>query len=97
MFTEPLAAFFRTAGFGVAVTLDGQAREAIFDNEHQLSPFTAAAVGGMATSQPMLTLPTADVPANPVGKGAVVGSTTYTIVEHQPDGTGVSRLMLERA
>lgn len=97
MFTEPLAAFFRTAGFGVAVTLDGQAREAIFDNEHQLSPFGPAAVGGMATSQPMLTVATADVPANPVGKAAVVGSTTYTIVEHQPDGTGVSRLMLERA
>jgi hypothetical protein len=45
----------------------------------------------------MLTLPTAHVPASPVGKAAVVGSTTYTIVEHQPDGTGVSRLMLERA
>jgi hypothetical protein len=32
-----------------------------------------------------------------VGKAAVVNAVTYTIVEHQPDGTGVSRLMLERA
>lgn len=92
---EDLALYFQS--MGAAVTLDGQARQAIFDADYQLAPFTAAAVGGMVTSQPMLTLPTADVPANPVGKAAVVGSTTYTIVEHQPDGTGVSRLMLERA
>lgn len=96
MFVEPIAAFFRTSGFGESVTLDGQARNAIFDNAHELAPFTAAAVGGIATSQPMLTLATADVPASPVGKAAVVANTTYTVVEHQPDGTGVSRLMLER-
>lgn len=93
---EELALYFE-GGMGTAVTVDGQARRAIFDNEHQLSPFGPAAVGGMASSQPMLTLPTASVPASPVGRAAVVGSTTYTIVEHQPDGTGVSRLMLERA
>lgn len=97
MFAEPIAAFFRTSGFGESVTLDGQAREAIFDADYQLAPFGAAAVGGMATTQPMLTLPTSSVPASPVGKVAIVGGTTYTIVEHQPDGTGVSRLMLERA
>lgn len=97
MFAEPLSVFFQATGFGESVTLDGQAREAIFDADYQLAPFGAAAVGGMATSQPMLTLPTSNVPASPVGKTAIVGSTTYTIVEHQPDGTGVSRLMLERA
>lgn len=97
MFAEPLATFFSAAGFGSAVTLDGQARTAIFDNEALLSPMGATAVGGITASQPMLTLRTADVPANPVGKTAVVNAVTYTIVEHAPDGTGVSRLMLERA
>jgi hypothetical protein len=94
MFAENLAPFFAASGMGVAVTVDGQAREAIFDSEFQLGGLTAT---GIASAQPMLTLRTADVPASPVGKTTVVGSTTYTIVEHQPDGTGVSRLMLERA
>lgn len=94
MFAENLAPFFKASGLGVAVTVDGAAREAIFDAEHQLG---GLAVAGIAAAQPMLTLPTAHVPASPVGKAAVIGSTTYTIVEHQPDGTGVSRLMLERA
>lgn len=97
MFAEPLSVYFDVAGLATSVLLDGSTVAAIFDNAYQLSPFTAAAVGGMASSQPMLTLPTASVPASPVGKAAVVGSTTYTVVEHQPDGTGVSRLMLERA
>lgn len=97
MFAETLSVFFDVAGLATSVTLDGSTVAAIFDNDHQLAPFTAAAVGGMASSQPMLTLPTTSVPAAPVGKTAVVGSTAYTIVEHQPDGVGISRLMLERA
>jgi hypothetical protein len=51
---------------------------------------------GIASTQPTLTLPTASVPANPVGVTAVVASVTYTVAEHQPDGTGVSMLYLER-
>lgn len=94
MFAEPLAAFFKTSAFGVAVTLDGQAREAIFDNEFMLGRVGDA---GLAATQPMLTLRTADVPASPVGKAAVVEAVTYTIAAHEPDGTGVSRLLLERA
>lgn len=94
---EDLALYFdtdATAGLASAVTLDGQAKAAIFDNEYQLG---TVANTGMATTMPMLTLPTSSVPASPVGKAAVVGGVTYTVVEHQPDGTGVSRLMLERA
>ena len=94
---EDLALYFdtdSTAGLADAITLDGQAKAAIFDNEYQVG---AVVNTGMATTMPMLTLRTADVPASPVGKTAVVGTTSYTIVEHQPDGTGVSRLMLERA
>jgi hypothetical protein len=45
----------------------------------------------------MLTLLTAGLSADPVGQTAVVNGTSYLVAAHQPDGTGVSTLMLERA
>jgi hypothetical protein len=99
MFVENLAAFF--ADFGpavngvpVSVTVGGVVVSAIFDNGYALG-----SVGpiGMASSQPMLTLATASVPANPVGTAVVVGAVNYTIGAHEPDGTGISQLMLEAA
>lgn len=91
-FVEDLAPYF--ADFGEAATLGGQAVRGIFDNAHE-----AAAVGalGMAATQPAFTMPTASVPATPVGAALVVRGTTYTVVEHRPDGTGVSDLLLEEA
>lgn len=82
------------ADFGQAVTVDGASVRAIFD-----AAYAAGSVGaaGMAGVGPVLTLKTADVPASPVGKAAVVGATNYVVAEHQPDGTGVSLLLLEAA
>jgi len=90
--TEDLAPFF--ADFAVDATVNGQAVRGIFDNG-----FASAEVGlvGMSSSRPMLTLPTAGLSADPVGQTAVVGGTSYLVAAHQPDGTGVSTLMLERA
>jgi len=86
------AVFARLAN--VDAVIDFETVPAIFD-----SAYTLASVGpyGMASSQPMLTLATADVPATPVGKPAVVNDIAYTIAAHEPDGTGVSRLLLEVA
>ena len=95
MFVEDLTAFFDTTnGFAQAVTINGSSVSAIFDNANALG-----SVGpyGMASTQPMLTLPTTSVPANPVGLSAVVGAVTYLVAAHEPDGTGVSRLLLEAA
>jgi hypothetical protein len=78
----------------VVATVDGVQMGGIFDAEHQLGTFGLA---GIAAAQPMLQIPTASVPASPVGKVAMIGSTTYTIVEHQPQSGGRSVLMLERA
>ena len=95
MFAEDLAPFLDTAtGFAQTVVLDGASVSAIFDN--------ASAIGnvgpfGMATTQPTLTLATADVPASPVGLTVVVGAVSYLVAEHEPDGTGISRLLLESA
>ena len=67
---------------------------AIFDNDS-----TLGAVGpyGMASTQPVLTLATASVPVNPVGQAAVVNGASYLVASHEPDGTGISRLLLEVA
>lgn len=99
MFVENLAAFFgdfgpAVNGEPVSATVGGASVSAIFDAAYSLG-----SVGpiGMASAQPMLTLATAQVPANPVGTAVVVGSTNYTVGAHEPDGTGISRLMLEAA
>ena len=51
----------------------------------------------MASTQPAYTLPSVSVPANPVGLALVIGATSYVVAAHEPEGTGVSRLLLERA
>lgn len=93
MFVEDLSAFFNTAtGFAQTVTVAGLSVSAIFDNGA-----TMGDVGllGMASTAPTLTLATADVPASPVGVAVVVGSASYLVAAHEPDGTGISRLVLE--
>lgn len=93
-FTEDMTVFFNTDEFAVQVTLDGVAVTGIFE-----APWQLGAVGdaGMMASAPAIRLPTASVPASPVGKNLVHGAVTYTVAEHRPDGTGVSLLLLERA
>lgn len=61
--------------------------------------FSLGAVGpfGMAGTQPDITLQTTDVPTNPVGATVVMGAVTYLVAAHEPDGLGVSRLLLESA
>jgi hypothetical protein len=89
--TEDLAPFF--ADFAVACTVNGAAVRGIFDNG-----FALGAVGiGMAGTQPTLRLRTADVTSDPVGQAVSVNAVAYTVAAHEPDGTGVSVLMLERA
>ena len=95
MFVEDLSQFFREAEFSVPVTLPGgSVVQGIFDNG-----YAQASVGatGMASAQPSLTLPSALVPANPVGKMVAVGGLSYTIAHREPDGTGVDVLSLEKA
>jgi hypothetical protein len=78
---------------GKVVTVAGQSVQAVFDNG-----FSLGSVGiGMAGTQPTLRMLTADLPADPVGQTAVVGAVNYLIAAHEPDGTGLSLLMLERA
>lgn len=96
MFTEDLSTFFadfgHTANFGAGDVL------AFFDDGFERSSVGAF---GMTTSQPAITLPSAQVPANPVGVSVVVtvdgSAVPYVVAEAQPDGTGITRLLLEVA
>lgn len=91
MFSENLGPFFSLNEFAVNGTLAGADVRGIFDQA-----YVAAGAGmGMSSTVPTFTLPTASVPASPVGKLLVVGSVTYAVAEHEPDGTGVSLLVLE--
>jgi hypothetical protein len=92
MFVESLAPFFDE--FAVSCTVNGASRRGIFDTPYRLGGIASA---GMSALGPTLTLPTADVSADPVGQAVVIGSTNYVVAAHEPDGTGVSVLMLERA
>ncbi len=97
MFTEDISAFFSTADFATTASFAGGADvPVIFD-----APAGSGSVGplGMVTAQPVITLPSAQVPANPVGVSVVVtvdgSAVPYLVADAQPDGTGITRLLLE--
>ena len=95
MFTEDHTAFF--ADFGQPATVGGLGLQGVLDNGYTLGAVGPFAGMGMATTQPRLTCATASLPANPVGAAVVVGAASYVVAEHQPDGTGISVLLLEVA
>ena len=90
MFTEDLTPFFNTAELATAATLDGAAVSGIFDNAY-------AEAFDMATRAPMFTLPSASAAAATQASVLVVGGVSYRVTSVQPDGTGVTTLMLERS
>lgn len=90
-FVETLAPFF--ADFGEDATLDGEPVRVIFDNlADQLLGGT-----GVAAQVPQVQIASASVPASVYGLPLVLRSTTYTVREHVPDGTGLSLLTLSRS
>jgi hypothetical protein len=95
MFIEDLSIFINphTPGYKLA-TVGGVGVDALFDNGFALG---AVGMSGMASTQPTLTMATALAPADPVGVSVVVNLVGYLCVAHEPDGTGLSRLLLELA
>lgn len=100
MFTEDLTPFFDPANVGVSIaTVGGVAGVGVqFSNGYALGNVGTL---GMSGSQPAITLPDASVPSNPVGTAVTItagkGLGSYLVAEHQPDGTGISVLVLEVA
>ena len=90
MIQDPITVFFNPGEFGVEATLAGQPVRGILDRGYALGN---VGLVGMAGSQPVFICPT---PAgDPVGRLLIVGSESYVVAAHEPDGTGVSRLLLE--
>lgn len=90
MFAEDLSPFFNAAELATAATLDGAAVTGIFDNAY-------TEVFGMASRAPMFMLPTASASSATQASVLVTGGVTYRVTSVQPDGTGVTTLMLERS
>ena len=93
-----LEVFFSADDFGVTATytpLGGSASnvKGIFDNE-----FFEAAVGevGVAIQQPRFVCRSSDISTAVEGDALIVNSVDYTIRVVQPDGTGVTTLVLEQ-
>jgi hypothetical protein len=87
MFVEDVTVFF-AAWPAVDATLDGQPLRVIFDREY-------VEVNGMGSSGPAATAPSASVGAATTSSMLVVAGNTYRVRSVQPDGTGVSLLLLE--
>jgi len=90
MFAEDLAPFFDTdTGFAQFATVSGQSVPVIFDNGYQ-----AGLSGLVETTGPTARAKSADVGAVVQGSTMVIGGTTYTVTGVQPDGQGVTTLLL---
>ena len=87
-FVEDADPFF--ADFGVAVTRNGSGSViGLFDKAY------AEAFGMIAGNDPIFRCPTSIGMAR--GDTLLIGSTTYTVTEIQPDGTGIDLCRLEAA
>ncbi|EJL77355.1 hypothetical protein PMI15_04677 [Polaromonas sp. CF318] len=101
-FEEDFATFFDTDEFAVDATLNGVEVRLIFDRAYQFGDVGGA---GMASTQPVATIATSAVPSSVEGKALVVQGSqpgfpialSFTVAAHEPDGTGVSQLFLEKA
>lgn len=90
-FTEDLTAFFGTADFAVAATLQGGSTvNVIFDEDY------VEAFDRVSTTNPVCLARASDIGAANVGQTLVVNGTTYTIRDRQPiDDGSVVRVQLE--
>ena len=74
-------------------TLNGVEVVGMFDNSYH-----AGDIGiGMASTQPAFTTLTANVVGEAVGQLLTIHGTGYYVAAHEPDGTGMSLLLLEVA
>ena len=89
---EDLTAFFNVDEHATQAVLDNVAVAGIFDNGY------AAVLGGVATLVPQFVLAAADAARAKQGSTLrMVGGNAYRVSNIEPDGTGVTTLILERA
>lgn len=84
------AVFFNADEFAVTAVINGVDIDGIPDDEYAES-------GGFAGSRPVFLCRSKDIEDNSISEGhtAVISGASYTVREIQPDGTGMTRLILE--
>ena len=89
-FVEDLAQFLKPPEFASSATLGGVAVRVIFDK-----PYYDAA-SGLSSTNPTVTIATSDCAAIVINTTQLVipSNGTYRVINHEPDGTGVSTLQL---
>lgn len=92
-FTEDLDLFIDTDDFATTVTVDSGSVNAIFEEQWVEINTSRTPFSGMA---PTLFGKHSDFTGHN-GDAVVIGSTTYTIRDIQPDGSGMCLVILETA
>ena len=90
MFTEDLTDFLDPDDFAVQAVYLGQNVNGILDREFVM-------VLDMEAEHPTFTCRAADVSNAAHGDAITVNSTAYTVVGLQPDGTGITKLILQES
>lgn len=92
MFAEDLTAFLSADAFSVPCTLPlGDVVQVIFDQPH------ADAFGVMESTNPSALGRSADLDTVSHGSEVLINDAAWLVVGLQPDGTGLTRLLLEPA
>lgn len=78
------------------VTIAGQSSPAVFDDAYSAGEMGGGAMGGMANTQPTLMIDSSLLPQDYDGQEILVNDEPYLIAAAQPDGMGLSRIMLEK-
>lgn len=80
--------FFDADDFGIAAVVDGEAVTGIFDNIY-------VEIEGVSGTHPVLTCKTSAVSHASQGDTVTIAGISYRIASIEPDGTGVTQLILE--
>jgi len=93
MFTEDLSVFFNTDEFAVVATINNVSVNGIFDRE-----FVSVSSGKVQIEgfRPVFTCATSDVSGVTEDDLVVVDTVTYRVAFPEPDGTGITRLILRK-
>jgi hypothetical protein len=78
-----------------AVIINGVSSPCVFDEPFSRGSLGDMGMGGMANTQPAITVLSALVPDDYDRAEVWVNEQAYSIVDVQPDGVGVSRVLLQ--